>query len=228
MLLRTIFLLALISLLSETVVHGAGALAQTALRFRASAAARTQIVSAVSVAENAIARAVASNEDPHSMPVPSPVPTCVASDSTGCRLSAQAQIAIPSVAPQATPGTCPATNCTVYLQANDTIAEGRIPVNVSATVNAADGTVLATRNATVLFRTFSAAPYVALAGSLDATLDDIARQQNGDDGGATNGATTLVNVEYLNAEDPSATPVPGNVWRSQNEHPAAAANAWDY
>ena len=101
-------------------------------------------------------------------------------------------------------------------------------VDISANAVAIDGTVLASRKATVTFRTFDTAPFAAPVGSVDATLDDIASAQNGDDGGATNGSATLVNVEYVNSLDPAATPIPGNVWRPQDQHPAAAATAWDY
>ena len=228
MLLRAMFLLALISLLGETIVHGAGALAQSSLRFRALSAARTEIAAAISNEQASIAQAIASKTDPRSVPLPSPEPTCVFSDGANCSIQAQAQLSLASAEPSATPSACPEASCTIYLQGNDNVAEGRLAVNVFANVTASDGTVLASRSATVTFRTFNTAPYATLAGSLDATLDDIARGENGDDGGATNGSATLVNVEYLNASDPSATPIPGNVWRPQDQHPAAAANQWDY
>lgn len=228
MLLRTMFLLALLSLIGETIVHGAGALARTTLHYRALGALRAQLISTVSLEQATIARAIAANQDPRSVPVPTPSAACVLSDATGCRLLAHAEIALPSAAPLATPSACPGSDCTAYLQANDSVAEGRIPVTVSAKVTSMDGTVLATRNASVTFRTFNTAPYAVLAGSLDATLDDIARKQNDDDGGATSGATTLVNVEYVNAANPAATPIPGNVWRPQDENPATTATTWDY
>lgn len=226
MLLRTMFLLALIALLAETIVHGASALAQSALHFRALGAARMQFETAVAMEERAIAGALAAGGDPLAAPLPSATPGCVLTEGSVCRLLAQSRYALAAAVPGATPGACPQTACTVYLQGNDRVAEGRVAVQISTQITAPNGAILASRSAIVKFRTFHSPPYVTLAGSLDATLDGMAG--SGDDGGASGAAATLVNVEYVNAANPRATPVAANVWRPRVQAPAAAANAWDY
>ncbi len=232
MLLRTIFLLGLISLLAETLVHGSAALANAALHQRASAAAQAQFSAAIASAQSTIARAISSGVDPASIGMPSPTPTCVSSITTGgCGLFAQSTIAIATPSPNL-PGGCASTDCTVYFQGNDAVTEGRIAVTLSSNVTASSGAILASRTGTATFRTFATAPYVALVGALDSTLENVAQGQTGDDGGAPerSGVSpgTQVNVEYVNALNPAATPIPGNVWRPQEEHPATAANTWDY
>ncbi len=228
MLLRAFFLLFLITLLSETLVHGAAALARSALHHRALDAARIELAAAISSERDTIAKAVQQGQTPQALPSASTAPMCVSSGSNGCELYAQAQIAVASASPAASPPACANTNCTIYLQANDSVAEGRATVNFHVSVVAANGAPLASRDATVLYRTFDTPPYATPAGSLDATLGDAVPAGAGDDGGATGNAATLVNVEYLNASNPSSTPIPGNVWRPRTENPPAAGNAWDY
>lgn len=224
MLLRTMFLLALIALLAETAVHGASALATAALRTRAVAIAQAQFATAAQSAQSALAESIAEGKDPAHGTMPAPAPTCVLAAADGCALVAQSALAISTPAAEAS-GTCPDTNCTIYMQANDRVTEGRIAIAISTKVTNPGGTVLASRASMVVFRTFATPPYATLAGSLDGTLADLASGSTGDDGGA---AGTLVHVEYVNAVDPSASPIPANVWRPQVQNPAAAAEQWDY
>ena len=93
MLLRAMFLLALLAVLGETIVHGAASLAQAALRARALDAARTAFVSGVHAAQTSIAQGV----------VPAPIATCAFADANGCEIDVQTTIATatPSPAPSA-------------------------------------------------------------------------------------------------------------------------------
>ncbi len=223
------FSIALIAVLAQTFVHGASALANAALHHRAVSIAHVQFKSAVASAQAAISQDIAAGKNPELATMPSPMPTCVLAESNGCALSAQSAIAIATPAPPAS-GDCPNTDCTAYLQGNDAVAEGRIYVNVATTVAAPNGAVIATHAGAVAFRTFDTQPYATIAGSLDSTQSDIAAAHTGDDGGAAGGTTdgTLVHVQYLNASNPNAAPIPGDVWRAQRQNPAADAAAWEH
>ncbi len=222
------FLLLFVTMLSETLVHGAAALARSALHHRALDAARTELASAVSFERDAIANAVQQGRNPQTLPAPSASPACVLSDANGCQLSAQTQVAMAPASAAATPAACRDSNCTIYLQGNDSVTEGRATVNFHVSVFAPDGTAVALRDSTMVYRTFGTPPYAAPAGLLDASVSGNVTSGVGDDGGASGNAATLVNVEYVNALNPFSTPVPGNVWRPRIENPAAAASAWDY
>jgi len=210
MLLRTIVLLALIAILAETLLHGAAALAQAALRQRALDAARLALVSGTYAAQAAIAQGTA----------PAPVASCAYADADGCAISVATTFGTP--APSPSPSTCPDTPCTVIMQSNTAVGEGRAAYVISVVASAANGAPLAARSAIVNFRTFAAAPYASIVGGADATLDALANGGPGDDAGAP---ATLITVEYDPAGGGSATP--GNVWQPAIENPPLAAPAWD-
>jgi hypothetical protein len=211
-LLRTMFLLALLAVLGETIVHGAASLAQAALRARSLDAARTAFVSGVRAAQASIAQGVA----------PAPIATCAFADANGCEINVQTTIATatPSAAPAAT--ACPSTPCTVILQGNSAVSEARATFLISTVVNSASGATLARRSGTVAFRTFATPPYAAIVGGADATIGALLDGGAADDGGAP---TSLITVEY----DPSdgGTNTAGNVWQPVIENPASAAPAWE-
>jgi len=216
MLLRTMFLLVLIAALAETVVHGAAALARTSLEQTELSAMRAAFVAAVASAQDAAANRTA----------PAPFATCYVASGTQCDVAVTATIASSTPSAQVTPSVCPHTNCTIYLQNNSAVAESRVAYHLVMTVRAGNGDVLASRATNVAFRTFAAPPYATLVGSLDGTLDAIANGGTGDDGGNAGAAGTLINVEYVSS-GASASPIPGNVWRSQDQHPASVVPAWD-
>jgi hypothetical protein len=226
MLLRTLLLVAFIATLSETMVQGAAALARISLHERALDAARTGFAGAVARAQQWLAATIAARQSPASAAVPAPIATCVLSAPDGCRMQLVAAFQAPAPAASA-PGACPSSNCTTYLQANADVAESRFSLDVSSSVIGASGTALATRNATVIFRTFQTPPYATLAGALDASIGAIAPGGSGDDGGLANGSGTLVNVEYVQQGTSGASPFPGNVWQAVQQHPAAAAQPWN-
>lgn len=221
------FVLAFIVVLGETAVHAAAALAQSALRHRAVAAVRSAFDGAVQFERAAIATAIASGTDPLAAAVPSPAATCAVTDADGCAISVQTRIAVATPAAGASTPPCAGAPCTTYLQANDRVSEGRVAVTIASVATGRSAQTLATRNAVVRFRTFQTAPYATIAGAADETNGELYATGAGDDGGATIGSPTLVNVEYLSAA-PGSTPIPGNVWRPQPPRSAAAASPWEH
>jgi len=216
MLLRAMFLLAAIAVLVETLLHGAAALARAALQQQELGATRAAFAAAIAAAQNTAA----------SQGVPTPFATCYLSGASGCAIGATATVSTPTPGAAATPSACPDTACTVYLQNNTAVAESRVTYHVVATVTAANGDALVTRAGDIAFRTFETPPYASLVGTLDATLDALENGGVGDDGGNANAAGTLIDVEYVRSGVPS-TPIPGNVWRALDEHPALGLPAWD-
>jgi hypothetical protein len=227
MLLRSLLLLAFAGMLSETIVQGAAALARAALQERALDAARLGYAGAIDSAQQWLAQTIAAQQSPSSAALPAKLATCAVSESDGCRMNVVSAFATPSPVTSA-PGGCPATDCTVYLQANSSIGESRYAMRVVTTVTGPDGRQLAERSGTVAFRTFETPPYAALAGAIDATLDGIAQNGTGDDGGNASGSGTLVNVEYVPQDVPSAAPLAGNVWQPVQQHPATIFPSWSY
>lgn len=223
MLLRTVFLLALLAVLGETIVHGAASLAQSALRQRALDAARVAFVSGVRAAQASVAQSVAANPQTSSFAAPAPIATCAYADANGCEINVQTSFAAPSAAPSPSPSSCPGTACTIVLQSNSTVSEARASFVIASVVSAASGATLASRSGVVAFRTFAAPPYASIVGGTDATLDALINGGAGDDAGASN---TLITVEYNASGGGSSTA--GNVWQPVIESPASAAPAWDH
>jgi hypothetical protein len=221
-LLRTLFILAFLGLVAETILHGAGALANAQLHHRALAAARADFGRGVESTRQAIAVAMQSGG---AIALPSPASTCVVRGTTNCELTAETSVQTMSPNPNDA-SACPATACTVYMQRNDAIGEDRIAVNISTTVSAPGGAPLAQRSSLAVFRTFRVPPYAILTGSTDTTLDSLANGSAGDDGGSNSDAgNTLVNVVYRNGSGP---PIPANVWAPQMQHPQSSTPFWDH
>ncbi len=217
MLIRAMVLIAFVAVLAETIVYGAAALARMAFHAREHAAVRAAFSDAVRGAQSAAAGG----------PVPQPSATCGYATNTGCVITVRTMISVATPVPASTPSACPEDGCTVYEQNNSHVAESRASYAITAQVLASNGDVLMTRSGIVAFRTFATPPYAALVGSLDATLDAIADGGAGDDAGsASNPNSTLIHVEYQQTGGP-ATPVPADVWRALDEHPATAAPSWD-
>ncbi len=212
MLLRTLFLLALLAVLGETIVHGAASLAQAALRQRALDAARIAFVNGVHAAQASVPSGVA----------PVPIATCAFADANGCEIDVHTTIATAtrSAAPAST--ACPSTPCTVVLQGNSAVSEARASFTITSVVSAASGATLATRSGAVSFRTFAMQPFAAVVGGADATLGALLDGGLPDDAGAPN---TLITVEYQQSGGGAATP--GNVWQPLVENPASTAPAWE-
>ena len=210
-------LIAFVAVLGETIVYGAGALARMTFHAREYTAVRTALADAIRSAQSAAA----------GRPIPQPSATCAYATNNGCAITVRTTISVPTPVPGSTPATCPNAGCTVYAQNNSHVAESRAAFAIAGQVLASNGDVLMTRAGIVAFRTFATPPYATLVGSLDATLDAIANGGVGDDGGSgSNTNSTLIHVEYQQSGVP-ATPIPADVWRALDEHPATAAPSWD-
>jgi len=216
MLLRTIVLVAFVAALGEAIVYGSAALARMAFHAREHAAVRTAFAAAVSQAQSAAATGT----------IPAPSATCAYQSDQHCVITVKTTIAAATAVPGATPSACPSTDCTVYMQNNSNVAESRVNYAITEQVLAQNGDVILSRSASVAFRTFAEAPYASLVGSLDQTLDAIQNAGVSDDGGNTAASgSTLIHVQYQ--QSGTSNRVPGDVWRSQDEHPATAAPGWD-
>jgi hypothetical protein len=226
MLLRTLLLLAFITALSETLLQGAAALARVSLHERAVAAARVGFVSGAARAQQWLAQSIAARSPLSAAAMPSPSAICTIAAGSTCALTVTTTISTPPPNPSATPSACPGTDCVVYLQDNAAVAESRFRVRITSTVTGTSGTVYAVRSGEIAFRTYLTPPYASLAGALEASLDEIAPNFAGDDAGTANGTPTLVKVDYVQPGS-GASPLPGNVWQAQAQHPSAPAPAWN-
>jgi hypothetical protein len=209
-LLRTIFLLAFLAVLGETIAYGAMALAQAQLRQRALDATKLAFANGVRSVQEALANGTA----------PLPAATCAYANAGGCAITVTTSFATAPPSPAAS--SCPGTPCAIVLQRNTAVSEGRAAFTITATASSASGGTLATRSSLIAFRTFAAAPYAALVGSADGSFNALANGGPGDDAG---NAATLIDVE-LDASTGGSS-VAGNVWQSAIEAPAQAAPAWD-
>lgn len=222
MLLRTIFVLALVAVLAEAIVHAAAALAMQALHQRALQTARSAFITAEQNAQATIAQTLAGDPSASSFPLPSPMATCVYADSNGCEIDARTSFSSPAPAAFSPGAPCPQTNCAILLQANSAVDEGRVRVLIATTIDAANGAQLATRSGIATFRTFGVAPYATLAGSVDASADALMNGGSADDAGA---AASLITVQY--APSGGGAGIAGNVWQSANEASPTSAPAWE-
>ncbi len=210
MLLRSLFLVLFVAVLADAIVNAGAAAARAAYHRREMTALREGLASAVALAQQAAAGEVS----------PHPLSTCAYASNGGCTLRVDSDAA-PSTAALPAATACPVASCTVLMQNNSAVSEGRSTFTISARVLAPNGDTLASRNATVAFRTFAQPPYATLVGSLDATLDAALTSGAGDDGG--NVAGTLIHVRYSGP----AGDVPGDVWRPVEQRPAGNAQPWN-
>jgi hypothetical protein len=227
-LLRTLFIVALFAVVAETVVHGAHALAQIGLRRSAASGVQRQFESATTAVQRTLAAEIEAGADPQNLaPVaPAPAATCVLAAANGCAVDGRATISFTTAAsPSATP--CASGECTIYVQDNDAVDEGRVRATIAVQSLSPKGAVLASRSEAVTFRTFRVAPYAALAGSLDGSQFRLAGSGDGDDGGAVPNGTapgSLIDVVYENRGTKKS--LPANVWRSRVQSFGAAPEAW--
>lgn len=220
MLLRAIFILALLTIVGETIVHGAGALAATALHHRALDAARTALVSGVRTAQSSVAETIAANPSATAFPVPAPTATCAYADGGGCELLVATSFA--SASATATPAACAQNGCTVMLQRNSAVSEARASFTIVTTVSAPGGAQLAARSGVAAFRTFALPPYASLVGGVDASVDALMNAGAADDAGS---ASSLITVQYAPAGGGAESS--GNVWQPLDESGSTAAPPWD-
>jgi hypothetical protein len=182
---------------------------------------------------NALDRLVSDVEDyarggafPSPLPELSPIPAHCADPDPPCAFSGSATLTVLRRDP-ATPVPCGTDSaCAANEETNRYVNEGRIVARVSIDVRSADGTVLAQREHDVTLRTFSTAPYVAIAGAADLTGDTTPGQApRGEDAGAIpvtpnpctpaspgQAGDTVVRVAYENAQTGAC--LDGSSWRT--------------
>jgi len=150
---------------------------------------------------------------PSPLPTFTPLPPLCASSNDPCAFTSTATISL--LRTDVTAGN---------EEANVYVSEGRLAAHISVAVTAADGTVLAVRDNDVTLRTMASPPYVAIAGTRDATFDDVAAGNLlGDDGGsppatpnpcaagpAGSSDDTVVRVAYKNAQTGAC--IDGSSW----------------
>lgn len=215
MLLRAMLLAVFVAVLGETMAYGAAALARTIFHAHETIALRRGMTAAVAQAQAAAISGI----------IPAPSATCAQARTSGCALAVRTTIVAASAVPGPTPSTCPNADCTIYLQNNTHVDESRASYTIREEVVAGNGDAVATRSATVTFRTFAAPPYASLVGSIDRTLDSVSASGTGDDGGNAGIAPTLIHVQYLGSV--SGRRISGDVWRAQDQRAATAALPWD-
>jgi hypothetical protein len=221
-LLRTVFLLAFLAISAQSIVAGAGALAKVALQRRALDAADSGFTSGVRAAQSAVAQSIAASGGTASLLVPTAIATCAYADAAGCELNVRTTFATPTPAAAPPPQSCPQTDCTVLLQANTSVAEGRVALLISSVVSSPSGAQLASRSGLAAFRTYATPPYASLVGGVDASVDALMNGGAADDGGSP---STLITVEYVPSN--GASGVPANVWQPLVETSATSAPAWE-
>ncbi len=152
-------------------------------------------------------------------------PACV-DERSPCGFLGSARVSA-RVADSDSPAPCEsAAPCANNEQTNVYVAERRVAAEISVTVQAGDGSVLATREDDVTLRAFSSPPYVAIAGARDRTSDAIlVSAQPGEDAGrppatanpcatASPGTSddTVARAAYENAETGACSDA--SAWRS--------------
>ncbi|MDQ2872394.1 MAG: hypothetical protein M3R35_04615 [Candidatus Eremiobacteraeota bacterium] len=167
------------------------------------------------------------------LPVLVPAPRACANAASPCSFFTDARatfINTVDVAPVSVTGPpCDGTttNCGANLESNTAVNEGRIAARITVDVTAPDGTLLATRTKTAIFRTFAVPPYVTIAGSRDATFE-AGNASEGDDGGLmpqSSADETVVRVRYHN--DATGAVSDGSRWQQQGwSNGSAATGTW--
>ncbi len=228
MLVNVAFMVAVIVLLSMTMLQAG--LAMTRVRIHETALGYVSVgyMRALSAFEAQIEDGIASKSiDPRAGPFPSSfsLPAQCATSTLPCdyaldeQVAVSTQLVIPSGAPPTGCVDPSASNCGRNLQGNAYVNEGRVSAIVTVNVRATDGAILATRSTNLTLRTFALPPYVAVAVARDHTFDDVsARAASGDDGGQLPGnsgaSDTRVNVVYRNRATGQSTA--GDKWQDSS------------
>jgi hypothetical protein len=214
-LLRTLFILGCLIVLGNVIVHACGALARAAVHRVASRAADRAAASALTSLQQTLATAIANGADPRTVSIPpQTTPSVCALGGASCllfvRTAVRSTMLLPVGSADASQAACE-PRCAFNLQGNDAVDEGRLSALISSIVSGPAGTMLARRDRYVSLRTLRSPPYVAIAGSRDATDDRFRTgSAQGDDGGAH---ATIVSVKYRNAL--SRAEMDGNAWQSR-------------
>ena len=187
--------------------------------------------------EQTIAAGMQRGGVPYPAPVFTPLPAVCANAT--CTYTTTESITLTQTA-AATPGPAcdaSATNCAPNVQTNSYVAEGRVTALITVNVLDTQGNAVATRTGTIVLRTFTAPPYVAVAGSRDGTFDDVMGANSpGDDGGAPPATPnpcaasassvydTTVRVEYRNKATNACTD--GSAWADSSYSARSSSGGW--
>ncbi len=162
-----------------------------------------------------------------SLPTFTPLPALCAGGPTPCAFTGTATIALLRSDFEALPAPCDsASACANNEETNLYVSERRLSARVSVTVRAADGGILAARDADVTLRVMSTPPYVAIVGVGDHSVDAIASGDPASEdagrppatsnpcaiGSPGNSDDTVVRVAYENAQTGACTD--GSAWRT--------------
>jgi hypothetical protein len=185
---------------------------------------------AASVLQQAFANDLRSSPLPNPLPTFTPIPPTCVNNEIPCRYTTSETIRLTQLSSaNGVEGCNPAdTNCASNLQANAYVNEGRLAARITVTVSTASGATLAKRENDIIFRTMNAPPYIVLAGTRDASFDDIASMHAlGDDGGlspatpnpcetpeANTSDDTVVRVEYRNTVSNACSD--GSAWSTSS------------
>ncbi len=198
MLLRTLLLLALVSVLSIILLESTLALAAATLHTAAERSADRAYEQARAALQTFVANQLAGGASPTAgtFAVPPPTRSCAAptGKSQGCGLSIQVTLRNSTLGGVSAPAPNCLPLCAHDVQTNDAVAEGRAAFSIGVEVTDATGRLLASRQRFVLLRTLRVTPFTEFVGSRDAGDDAFAAgSSEGDDGGPTR-----VNVLYRN------------------------------
>jgi hypothetical protein len=194
MLLRTFFLIFILSLLTLTMLATTLYLGKAVLYERALA----YVPAAYQTALARIAQSFAAGNGAYA-PAPSTSPTCISND-TPCTFYANETIALPAQTAPTAARTCDATlsNCAQNMQ-EQVIAESRIGIEVTASIYDAGKSLVVKRTKFLTLRTFGVAPYFAVIGERDGAMGDRGTAPEGENAGLTGSATqadTQIKVRY--------------------------------
>ncbi len=234
MLANALVLALVVVLAGGAILESGAAMARVATHLAAERYTQAGYERGLSALESSVANDIARGADPRTGPFaqPSaPAPQC-AVPGAPCSIELRESLAITTLAPVAASpapaASCDpaAPNCAEDLDENGGVREGRVSGAIAISVTGADGSTLLARVRTVTLRTFAVAPYAAITGTRDGSIDDAARATSeGDDGGiapptgpasacatpvptasgAPNAADTLIRIAYVNAASNACT-----------------------
>lgn len=233
-----LFYVALIALVAGTILSAGLAMTRATITRMARPYVAAGYQRAIASIEREVAADMQSGGVPYPAPTFTPLPSACAN--TSCTYTTTATIAV-SQAGSATPGpSCDPvqTNCATNVQTNAYVAESRLTAAITVSVHDASGALVGVRSGTIVLRTMTAPPYVAIAGSRDGAFDDVlSLHAAGDDGGmppatpdpcatTTPGAAadTTVRVAYRNTATNACTD--GSSWGDSSYSTQSSSNGW--
>ena len=185
MLLNAVFYVVLTGVVTMTFLSAGLAMTRSAAHRAAQPYLAAGYLRALDALQATIANQLRTGQGPNPLPAITPIPAACVDSGNSCRYTAAETIDLSSPGSVVQTACDPSqSNCASNVQTNGYVNEGRIAARITVTVAGADGTMLAARTMQVILRTLSVPPYVIVAGSRDATFDDVVSgHAAGDDGG---------------------------------------------